>query len=67
VLKSATNSSFAIQFGAATDKPVVGDYDGDGSNDFAVYRNGIWFIYESLTQTSRAVSFGEPSDMEILS
>jgi hypothetical protein len=39
----------AIAWGLSTDKPVPGDYDGDGKYDLAVFRpgDGIWYIRQS--------------------
>ncbi len=31
-------------FGLATDKPVIGDWNGDGFDDIGVYRNGEFFL-----------------------
>lgn len=31
-------------FGQAGDLPLVGDWDGDGKESLAVYRNGLWLI-----------------------
>jgi hypothetical protein len=36
-----------VNWGNSTDVPVPGDYDGDGTDDVAVYRNGTWFILQS--------------------
>ena len=36
---------FQIYFGATTDVPVPGDYDGDGRTDAAIFRpsTGLWY------------------------
>jgi hypothetical protein len=46
---SAFNTTSSIQWGAATDVPVAGDYDGDGRMDIAVWRpsTGVWYIKTS--------------------
>ncbi len=56
----------AVQFGNPTDKPVVGDYDGDGKADFAVYRpsNGVWYQLRS-TLGFYAVQFGNSTDLPV--
>jgi len=49
--------------GASADKPVVGDYDGDGRADYAVFRpsNGTWIIQQS-TAGYTEIQFGNSSD-----
>ncbi len=39
----------AISFGTVSDEPVVGDYDGDGTADLAVWRptTGVWYVLKS--------------------
>jgi hypothetical protein len=55
----------AIRFGANGDRPVPGDYDNDGRNDAAVYRNGVWYILRSGNNQFTAVQFGLASDIPI--
>jgi hypothetical protein len=33
-----------LQFGIAGDKPIVGDWNGDGRDDVGVYRDGVWYL-----------------------
>jgi len=42
---TAGGSSFQIYFGATTDIPVPGDYDGDGKTDAVIFRpsTGLWY------------------------
>lgn len=39
----------SVPTGYISDEPVVGDYDGDGHDDFAVWRpeTGVWYILKS--------------------
>ena len=43
---------------------MVGDYDGDGRADYAVYRNGTWFLQRSLRGII-AIPFGLPNDIPV--
>jgi hypothetical protein len=45
------------RWGQQGDRPVVGDYDRDGIDDVAVWRDGVWLIVLS-SQRGGAVSFG---------
>jgi hypothetical protein len=50
VLDTATNNSTELQFGAATDKPVFGDWNNDGTFDAGVARASTiqWDFYYSI-------------------
>lgn len=54
----------AIAWGIAGDKPVIGDYDGDGKQDVTVFRpsNGNWYISRSSDNQFSAFQFGISTD-----
>jgi hypothetical protein len=64
-LDSANNSA-QIQFGAAGDKIVPGDYDADGKTDYAVFRpsTGVWYLQRSGAGFT-AVQFGIAEDVPV--
>jgi hypothetical protein len=51
-LKNSNNTGFAdiaINYGIASDYPVVGDWDGNGTATIGIYRNGIFYLRNSNT------------------
>jgi uncharacterized delta-60 repeat protein len=49
----------------STDKPVVADYDGDGVDDLAVFRNGQWLYVPTGTLAVREYQWGLAGDIPV--
>jgi hypothetical protein len=69
-LKNDNSTGFAdiaLNYGAPGDKPVVGDWDGDGDSTIGIYRNGSFYLRNSNTIGFADIVFGlgNPADMPI--
>jgi parallel beta-helix repeat protein len=63
-----TPSSYALNgaFELAGDLPVVGDFDGNGIYDAAVFRSGTWYTDKTHTLTADpGVAFGQAGDVPL--
>ncbi len=56
----------SVRFGSDQDRPVPGDYDGDGSTDIAVFRpsEGNWYLLQSRDGFA-AIPWGGPCDIPL--
>lgn len=45
--------------------PVGGDYDGDGLDDFAVFKDGMWHVSLSYTGSQRTFQWGTAGDQPV--
>lgn len=67
IYMSGSNSVFAAQFGASTDKIAPADYTGDGKTDLAFWRpaTGEWFVVRSEDNTYFTAPFGTSGDIPV--
>ena len=63
--RSSTGVTFALQFGASTDKIAPADYTGDGKADIAFWRpsDGNWYVLRSEDNSFFAFPFGANGDI----
>ena len=62
---NGTSTSTGVAWGISTDFFVPEDFDGDGKDDYAVWRpgvQGVFYILQSQTNTVRIDSFGQTGD-----
>jgi len=58
---------YSIPLGATGDKPLLGDFDGDGRLDPAVFRpsNAVWYILRSSVNQITQTTFGTSTDIPV--
>jgi hypothetical protein len=68
VQRSSDGVLLSRQWGiSANDAIVPGDYDGDGTTDFAVFRftTGVWYVLQSSNGQVRSQQFGANGDQAV--
>lgn len=65
VLGGPGSSQVTQTWGDPSDKPVPGDYDGDGKTDFSVFRpsSHYWYIIHSSTSNIVSYDYGATGDL----
>jgi hypothetical protein len=65
--QSSNNQTYAVGFGASTDKIVPADFTGDGKTDLALFResSGEWFVLRSDNNTFYGFPFGSSGDKAV--
>jgi hypothetical protein len=65
--RSSTGVTFALQFGAPTDRIAAADYTGDGKTDIAFWRpaDGNWYVLRSEDNSFFAFPFGANGDVPV--
>jgi FG-GAP-like repeat/Astacin (Peptidase family M12A) len=67
VINTSTGVVTSRQWGVRGDIPVPADYDGDGIDDYAVWRpsEGNWYVINSNSATVTVRGWGNPGDIPV--
>ncbi|PYS97918.1 MAG: hypothetical protein DMF63_17845 [Acidobacteria bacterium] len=64
-LDSITGGEASVRWGNSGDRIVPADYNGDCRTDFAVFRNGTWYIKTLVTGAEIYYQFGLSGDVPV--
>jgi hypothetical protein len=62
-------SDFEVTWGASTDKPVAGDWDGDGKDEIGLFRpsTATWYLdYDNSGGSDRQIVWGASTDKPVV-
>ena len=65
IIRSASNTFYAVSFGQNGDVPTPGDYDGDGKTDIAVFRAGDFYVLRSSDNVFVTQHHGSAGDIPV--
>jgi len=63
-LKNGTTTT-SINWGASTDKPVTGDWNGDGRTEVGVFRPSAHTFYLKNGTTTTSINWGTSTDLPV--
>ncbi|MGV8125919.1 MAG: SdrD B-like domain-containing protein [Methanothrix sp.] len=61
-------SNYQVTWGASTDKPVAGDWDGDGTDEIGLFRPStrMWYLdYDNNGASDYRVTWGDSTDIPV--
>ena len=64
-LDSSSGGEGSVRWGLGGDRIVPADYNGDCRTDFAVFRNGTWYIKTAVSGTELYYNFGIAGDTPV--
>jgi hypothetical protein len=64
-LNQSTQGFRAIGWGMSTDKIVPAKFNPDRTTDLAVFRDGVWYVYNSFGGNPITVQFGQAGDIPV--
>lgn len=62
---SGTTTVKSYLWGYPTDQRAVADYNGNGKDEIAVYRNGLWYIVDDATGGVSTIAWGMEGDVPV--
>jgi dipeptidyl aminopeptidase/acylaminoacyl peptidase len=60
-----TFETFLHPFGTAGDRPLAGDWNGDGVDTIGVFHAGVFLLTDSFAEAEHSTSFGRAGDLPI--